>query len=899
MKINFRLLVFRTVHQRKKADGCKYFYEKLIPYLTSHPLLSCFRVDDADFRSVPLAGDVSFIHCALEALRHLGRTSGFNRHYSNHLPSLVKWNCLSVVNSDLQRTTSVYSSEIELVRSAIRIAGVAVAFQAETGDSTFTTAQLKSVNALFTDIDIKLKELDPCRLEKTNPPLYELTSNEKVASSCTDWWLYGRFRKDFDVELLAGEAVLPRILRPVELTLIPDRVTDFMGVTTTLRHAVNLCTLLANQQDQIRNSYTIRITLIQHIFIRVIPLPLTPTNPNREASCFWHAQPMRYETQAEIMRLMNLICRHFAAASLSVKVTRSGDATRMLTFACMACISDTVLRKIACDIPSESSLHYAGKAAGPIQPFGFKIDRFAEESEYLKFSTPEAASARTQVLDYFLYLDHAVSEDHFMFAFEDGNKCGRGERRFIQQLCLQMGFNTSDLDAYISGENRALFDLYPEIAFFRDLVFMFKLVMVPTSDALPELKPWSPEAAVLSWKIKDREYIVNGFDRKLECTLPDQAVEEQQQKFVEKPKSAFSAIMRYLGLGKSLPRASPSQANPSILIGQRVDTEDDILHIKNLPDFDNSLGAKDVELMLSYLLAPYMRIPLLLNFFSSEGRLKALRTRELQEVLDAALFEPGRWQEEFVKVNPQMVPAENRDNLSTPTGLLFNEIQTSPDIVLASVKTMLERVVEMDTGRCSELGSSILYVVRLAVRVEGYIGFLVKNCQFHSKTQADHQLSGAFTEAHVRGLESTHEIFAAAIEHQKTIRAFLEDRVFKIIARWINVAKKEGKLALACMLHAHLAFIFRNMEEEDLNAKKVFTVLASQIFLFNNYKYDLDLDFKDKETKRDRKVPEQFKDDLGIPQVELFDMYQRNRRMIVNWLCSDNEGRNSVSYFFK
>ena len=36
-------------------------------------------------------------------------------------------------------------------------------------------------------------------------------------------------------------------------------------------------------------------------------------------------------------------------------------------------------------------------------------------------------------------------------------------------------------------------DHYPEIGYFRDLVFMFKLVMVPTSDKLPELRPWEPE----------------------------------------------------------------------------------------------------------------------------------------------------------------------------------------------------------------------------------------------------------------------------------------------------------------------------------------------------------------------------------------------------------------------
>lgn len=44
------------------------------------------------------------------------------------------------------------------------------------------------------------------------------------------------------------------------------------------------------------------------------------------------------------------------------------------------------------------------------------------------------------------------------------------------------------------------------------------------------------------------------------------------------------------GIPQKTLRSIPSQANPSILLGERVDTEDDILHIRNLPDFDGTLG---------------------------------------------------------------------------------------------------------------------------------------------------------------------------------------------------------------------------------------------------------------------------------------------------------------------
>ena len=45
-------------------------------------------------------------------------------------------------------------------------------------------------------------------------------------------------------------------------------------------------------------------------------------------------------------------------------------------------------------------------------------------------------------------------------------------------------------------------DTYPDLPVFRDLVFMFKLMMAPTSAALPDLKRWKPADAALSWSFK-------------------------------------------------------------------------------------------------------------------------------------------------------------------------------------------------------------------------------------------------------------------------------------------------------------------------------------------------------------------------------------------------------------
>lgn len=55
------------------------------------------------------------------------------------------------------------------------------------------------------------------------------------------------------------------------------------------------------------------------------------------------------------------------------------------------------------------------------------------------------------------------------------------------QICLQMGFRRKDPWLYLSGDNPELLDVYPELGYLRDIVYLLKAFMAPTSDALPEV----------------------------------------------------------------------------------------------------------------------------------------------------------------------------------------------------------------------------------------------------------------------------------------------------------------------------------------------------------------------------------------------------------------------------
>lgn len=49
-----------------------------------------------------------------------------------------------------------------------------------------------------------------------------------------------KYQLDESVEPLAGPATMPPIFRPVQMTLVADRVTDFIELISALRHADNV-----------------------------------------------------------------------------------------------------------------------------------------------------------------------------------------------------------------------------------------------------------------------------------------------------------------------------------------------------------------------------------------------------------------------------------------------------------------------------------------------------------------------------------------------------------------------------------------------------------------------------------------------------------------------------------
>ena len=237
---------------------------------------------------------------------------------------------------------------------------------------------------------------------------------------------------------------------------------------------------------QVRNSYCLRAAAITHLFTNVLPIPMPPESApalvgndgkNHGGKCFWTGSPMRHETQAAVLQALRLISRHLACAYLSVRPTRSFDAARCVTFACIAAIADAVMRVVAFDFPSQArtlrdidlylvafartelmlkylhfaaqrvltfhmilfdkterssllcrqlALHYSGAAAGPVLPFGVSLGDFALESEHLLCVDPALACARARVLEYFGQLNRFVRADHLVMRYDETDQVNVG-----------------------------------------------------------------------------------------------------------------------------------------------------------------------------------------------------------------------------------------------------------------------------------------------------------------------------------------------------------------------------------------------------------------------------------------------------------------------------------------
>ncbi|KAF4747122.1 hypothetical protein FOZ62_032091, partial [Perkinsus olseni] len=370
---------------------------------------------------------------------------------------------------------------------------------------------------------------------------------------------------------------------------------------------------------------------------RVVPLPT-----DKE---FWRLPELRVEANRSfLLHYTHLLTRHFAAAAFSIdcRSDRASDAVRLVTATMLVVLTDRLCRIVSTDTPSLFAKHYSGEADGPVLPFVLDPGVFGEESSFSLLLWPELCSARAAALEYFQGLQSAVvegqKERQTLFEFDvSGVKVGPAEIQLIEQLGLKLGVGASCRECVpelLTGERSDILDHCPELAWLRDVVFLSKIVLNSNGEKLPSpsAKGYRSSDARLQWRVEKGKVMVGGFGMKNleQCAGYNPAAETGKGKMRR-------MIFQWKRKGKC--RSVPSMADPSTLCDddEEIHSEEDVLYLKHLPDFDGALSPSQVERVLAILTAPYVRIPLLLAFFSDRDRCAALANPRLQMVLDAAL----------------------------------------------------------------------------------------------------------------------------------------------------------------------------------------------------------------------------------------------------------------------
>tara|TARA_R110002050_G_scaffold205528_2_gene341223 strand:+ start:127 stop:2670 length:2544 start_codon:yes stop_codon:yes gene_type:complete len=481
---------------------------------------------------------------------------------------------------------------------------------------------------------------------------------------------------------------------------------------------------------------------------------------------------MMYAQQVEFCMLLRRLSYHFMSSIFSLKHSKRFNAVKIIVMAAMNAILDTVLRKdtrkcaSADKYMSPLTLHLLGahedeRAAnnGECVPRGLGTKLFAFQCETLDVTVQELNITRGELLDYYTQL--RIPKNKEIFGWEE-DRWKMVPREIDVEVVNKIGqcLCSGGGPAAISGDDPSICMVFIEYECLRDLSFFFKWLLAPANKAFPQCHSRQSAESKLTWQFNGQVFNINCMGNNL--------------------NGLFQSAMLETTDPYTTPR-HPSSASPSSHVSnERIFTEDDVLHCRTLPTFNNALSQRDSELLLSYLCEPYIRIPLVLSFFSEDDRVQSLKSSTLRSILESVLFEPGNHLSvEFNDVLPEAVPCLNKKLMSTPYGLLLNEVHRSPEVLVSTVIRFLHLAMEMDTGSATEASARVvMFILRLALRVENAVSFLYRQQK---------GLHPSYSGRSLRGIEIMDN---ASVEklgaHLASLGQLLRGPVVKILMNWID-----------------------------------------------------------------------------------------------------------------
>ncbi|CAJ1341409.1 unnamed protein product [Effrenium voratum] len=544
------------------------------------------------------------------------------------------------------------------------------------------------------------------------------------------WGLHPFFERLLRTDVSPGAATGVPLLVPINLMQVPTVVKDLDEAHRALQLCEILCAKLAFVgKERCKFSPYLRVSLLQHVFTELVPLPLGPATQKA---------PLNLR---ELLLILRRLAEHFAAASCTLASNKGFDATKITVFGAIASIADRVARttvRRSRDVGAEegpSALTEAMNGKLGQRPVAVDPNTFLVQSETIETAAPELNLARTAICAYFCevmsHYEIKKLKDETMFDWDTYGwmmyvEREKGLERVVKQMCakhlLETGKDWGKLVAGHQSENAYLVRTWPEFAALRDIIFFWKYFLCTDLRVFPDTSNWPLQAAYLAWNVANESEVFGpptnrGAIFQVSAFGQDHVLKTNEPNYRPKPSASGH---RYA-----------SAALASKYTGRAVvRTEDDLLYLRSLPTFEDRLRPSDSEALLSFLTVPYIRMPLMLSFFTSADRVNCLFSDTLRSILHAVVLEPGkflmpgRWNE-----CPQMVPAASAaeaELLATPFGQLLTELSCSPKMPLSLSGRLLELALVLANSVTSDTVGVVLFAVRVAARVESATSLLLR-----------------------------------------------------------------------------------------------------------------------------------------------------------------------------
>ncbi|KAI9918712.1 hypothetical protein PsorP6_012156 [Peronosclerospora sorghi] len=670
----------------------------------------------------------------------------------------------------------------------------------------------------------------------------------------------------------AGNAAEPETPLLSNFLVVPERVTSIPLAVAAFVRCRALCDSLLQRAAEGSSSSRLSlhykvIQLLTSLLVEVLPMPEPiGTDGTMSPACIW-TKPVAKDMQLRCLSHLHSILMIFGSVWQSIEQpSRPFDSERALAGLCALCIFDALLRTPASDDPLEISLMMEEEGGYVLAHTFCKANISIQHlTSSMELARPKFCVIRGQVLAYFHSLDVKGKQQLFDYHMpEDKIEVKRYSTTllFVRQLLERYHYQLIDpKNETPPSEMEALMDWFcsdttpmakdhPEVSFTRNVVMVVKFLATMETKEVELMRRRTDHQHWQMWQLsfddsvstRRRNFIgIRGLNQILHATLKWEVVHFRgsDQEIADVEVEGFLGRKVYFGEGPIV----TSPANLTLLLADASNgglsgaiTEEDIMHLTDLPTFNGTLSAEESEYLMSYLTVPYTMIPLVASFFASRDRLTYLFNPVLQQLFRAVLFQGGDWvsnekvehithiplrksslgiQEEILQrtFDARICHQKCEDHLGTMNGLLLNELLHAPEAIILPLLKMLNAVKELSEASVHSADARfILFMIKLSVDMLRYVTLALDQCvasddQVHVQNKLENYRSQLFT--YTFGFAK------------------------KILTKWRQEAEVANNLQTACVIHSYLVLIHIGLRCSEYDTQKISNMLGSIAYVHN------------------------------------------------------------------